>query len=346
MTIFARNALSSFAAGLLVTLFASVATAAPGPPASDTASSPEPSAQPASPLPDLMSDKASIASLARNRRIVTALTAQPTAANLATAAAYAHLAAYPRPLAESLALSARAAAMAPDRPELLWLQLRICRMGDCDPKPVEDSLKALDPDNGLLWLDDLARALAAKDDSAVNADLAAIAAHSKFTFYWNPLIVTVYDGLAVGDPGATSINRESSAEGMIAALTLPPLQSFSRSCRLESFGIPGRREVCQTVLSRLELSNTYLVASIALSIQKSWWPAGSPELSIVDAKRRQLHYIMATGGQLRVFRLNHDSKIRMDAARHSEREQDIALALMKSMGKPLDPPAGWKDPYG
>jgi hypothetical protein len=55
--------------------------------------------------------------------------------------------------AQRLTLSARAVSKAPDRPDLVWLNLRLCTQVDtCNPEPLEAQLRALDPDNGAAWL--------------------------------------------------------------------------------------------------------------------------------------------------------------------------------------------------
>lgn len=54
---------------------------------------------------------------------------------------------------------------------------------------------------------------------------------------------------------------------------------------------------------------------------------------------------MQMSGQIR-WRINRDMAIRMDAARKSEREEDVMLAVMKAYGIPLAAPPAWKDKRG
>ena len=50
---------------------------------------------------------------------------------------------------QRLTLITRAVLKAPDRPELVWLNVRLCTQVDtCNPEPLEAPLHALDPDNG------------------------------------------------------------------------------------------------------------------------------------------------------------------------------------------------------
>ena len=53
-------------------------------------------------------------------------------------------------LDQSLQFLARATAAAPDRPDLLWLQVARCaQLPACDPVPLEQRLRELDPSNGV-----------------------------------------------------------------------------------------------------------------------------------------------------------------------------------------------------
>jgi hypothetical protein len=94
----------------------------------------------------------------------------------------------------------------------------------------------------------------------------------------------------------------------------------------------------------MEQSDTILTQSLAISLQERWWPAGAPQRDFLRAKRRQLDYLMTTSGRLRWGRLNHDMAVRIEAARSTAREEDVARVVVKSMGLPLEPPLGWKDP--
>jgi hypothetical protein len=94
--------------------------------------------------------------------------------------------------------------------------------------------------------------------------------------------------------------------------------------------------------TRMELSDTVLTQSLALSMQERWWPANSAQRDTLRIKRRQLDYEMQMSGQLR-WRMNHDMAIRIEAARKSEREEDVMLAVMKAYGIPLTAPSDWKD---
>jgi hypothetical protein len=299
-----------------------------------------------SPMPGLISDKAYAAAMAEDARIVSRLLAHPSADNLATAALFSRRQSNDSGPASPLELIRRATVLAPSSPELAWLELSICRRLKCDTADqIEKRIQALDPDNGLLWIEDLGRITAAGSEAEVTALVQRIGTSSKMTFYFNRLMVMAVDALAVGDPKLGLSERGISATGMLTGAIIPPLQPISKACRVEQLAQEGRRAACEALMSRLEQSSEIIEQMIALSIQARWWPAGSPERALVANKRRRLDYVMTESGRMRLFRMNHDMALRIAAARTYEREEDAALALIRSFGAPTEPPADWKDKF-
>src|ERR1700735_3019781 len=89
---------------------------------------------------------------AERDRDVAVLVAQATPNRLATAAWLAHPLPGEGTPRKSLELIARAEALAPDRPELVWLHRAICERAMCDMQPqIESKIRALDPGNGFVW---------------------------------------------------------------------------------------------------------------------------------------------------------------------------------------------------
>lgn len=277
----------------------------------------------------------------RNRE-VEVLVAQVTPSNLAAAA----LLAAPGDLngRQPLDLIERAEALAPQRPELVWLHLAICERLKCDAKAqIEARLQALDPDNGFAWVSDLEWAQPSGSDAAVTAAIVQIGARPRMTFYWNQLEVMMVDALAVANPSRSLATRGIVAIGMLAAQAIPALQPMSKACRLEQLDLSGRRVACETMVARMEQSSAVLTQSLALSLQERWWPAGSPQRDVVRAKRRRLDYLMTTSSRIRWWRMNRDMAVRIDAARWSDREEDVEIAIVRSFGLPPEPPMDWKD---
>ena len=278
----------------------------------------------------------------KRRAEIEALVAQPSASALATAA----LLSFPPEdgAAKPMEFIQRAEMMAPQRPELVWVQYSICQRLKCAAaQSIENRLKELDPDNGFAWIPDLERAEQSASEVAVTEAITHIGASKKMTFYWNPLQVMIVDGITVANPRDSLATRGIEAIGILAAQIIPPLQPLTKACRADQFGVPGRRDACDVMATRMERAASVLTQSLALSMQERWWPVGSAERESVRIKRRQLDYEMQMSGQIR-WRMNRDMAIRLDAARNSEREEDIMLAVMKAYGIPLVAPSDWKDP--
>jgi hypothetical protein len=307
---------------------------------SPTTTDAEAGAAPRSPMADRMSDKAYAASMTRDAQIVSRLLAHPNADYLATAALFSRLPSNDLGTESPLELIHRATLLAPTSPELAWLELSICRRLKCaTAAQIETQMQTLDPDNGLLWVEDLGRSTAAGSEPEVTALVQRIGASSKFTFYFNRLMVMATNALAVGDPKLGLSERGILAIGMISATSIPPLQPISNACRVEELGQEGRRAACEALMSRLEQSSEILEQMLALSIEAHWWPANGPERAVLASKRRRFEYLIAESSRLRLFRMNHDMALRIEAARRYEREEDSALAVIKSFGSPTDPPA-------
>jgi hypothetical protein len=245
---------------------------------------------------------------------------------------------------QPLDLVNRAQTLAPRRPELVWVHLVICERLKCEARAqIAARLQALDPDNGFAWALDLEK-LPPSDSDAVTAVIARVGAARKMTIYWNQLEVMMVDALAVASPSHDLATRGVYAIGILAAESIPPLQAISRACGPEQLDLRGRRAACKAMAAQMEHSDTMLTQSLALSLQKRWWPSGSPQRKVLLAKRRQLDYLMTMSSRLRWWRLNHDMAVRIEAARSTAREEDVARAVVKSLGLPLEAPADWKDP--
>lgn len=278
---------------------------------------------------------------AERAREVKLLVAHPTATNLAAAA----LLAWPGDLSgRPLELIAQAEALAPQRAEVAWVHLAICERLKCEAKEqIEAHLQEIDPDNGFVWAANLEPAQSSGSADAVTAAIARIGASPRMTFYWNQLEVMTVDALAVASPSQSLATRGYEAIGVLAAQAIPPLQPMSKACRLEQLNLPGRRAACEALVARMEQSSTVLTQSLAISMQERWWPAGSPQREVVRAKRRRLDYLLTMSSRIRWWRMNRDMAVRIDAARKTEREEDVELAMIKSFGLPAEPPMDWKD---
>jgi hypothetical protein len=245
---------------------------------------------------------------------------------------------------QPLDLIERAQALAPSRPELVWVQLTICERFKCAARAqIAARLQALDPDNGFAWALDL-EGLPPSDSDAVTAVIARMGSSRRMTTYWNQLQVMMMDALVVARPSEGLATRGLGAIGVVAAESMPPLQAIVRACAPGQLDLRGRRAACEAMVALMEHSDTTLTQSLALSEQVRWWPAGSPQRNVLRAKRRQLDYLMTMSSRIRWWRLNHDMAVRIEAARNTAREEDVERAVVRSFGLPLEPPVDWKDP--
>jgi hypothetical protein len=245
---------------------------------------------------------------------------------------------------QPLDLIERAQTLAPQRPELVWVHLAICERFKCEARArIAAHLQALDPDNGFAWSPGLER-VPTSDSDRVTAVIARIGASPRMTIYWNQLEVMMVDALAVANPSQDLATRGTIAIGVLAAEAIPPLQAISRACRLEQLDLPGRRAACEAMVARMEQSDTVLTQSLALSLQERWWPAGSRQRDVLRVKRRRLDYLMTMSSRIRRWHMNRDMAVRIEAARSTDREEDVERAVIKSLGLPPEPPVDWKDP--
>jgi hypothetical protein len=245
---------------------------------------------------------------------------------------------------QPLDLIVRAQTLAPTRPELVWIHLTICERLRCKARAqIAARLQALDPDNGFAWALDL-DGLPPSDSDAITAVIARMGASRKMTTYWNQLQVMMVDALAVAQPSESLATRGFGAIGIVAAESMPPLQAVVRACGPKELDLAGRRDACEAVVARMEQSDTMLTQSLALSMQVRWWPPDSTQRDVLRAKRRQLDYLLTMSSRIRWWRLNHDMAVRIEAARSTAREEDVARAVVKSFGLPLQAPEDWRDP--
>jgi hypothetical protein len=279
---------------------------------------------------------------AERSREVTVLVAQGTPTHLAAAALLEVAGGLNTP--QPLDLIERAEALAPQRPELVWLHLAICERLQCEARAqIEARLQALDPDNAFVWVPNLKFAQASGSDAAVTAAIVRIGIGPRMTFYWNQLEVMMVDALAVANPSQGLATRSTVAIGLLASQAIPPLQPMSKACRVEQLDLPGRRAACEVMVARMEQSSQVITQSAALSLQERWWPGDSRQRDVLRAKRRRLDYLMTMSSRIRWWRMSRDMAVRLDAARRTDREEDVELAILKSFGLPPEPTMDWKD---
>jgi hypothetical protein len=283
------------------------------------------------------------------------LVREGTADSLATASLLAHSDAINSGAAmlQPADLIKNAIALAPERPELIWIQLRDCDDKRCtEEMQIAKRLQTLDPGNGLAWLPNLLAAQARDSPAEATQAVAQIGAGVHMSIYWNALTVMIFDSLThdvnsqrPATFGRSADARLSGAIGILAAFIIPPMQAMVRACRLDQFDEPGRRAACESMVASMETSDVVILQSLGLSLQEKWWPDGSPQREALLLRHRQQRYLMIASGKPRFLHLSGDAQTRIDAIRRTRREEDTERAMMTAFHEPLERPANWKSPY-
>jgi hypothetical protein len=240
--------------------------------------------------------------------------------------------------AEPLSLLARAAAAAPDRPDLLWLQVSRCfRSPACDPEPIERRLREIDPANGASWWGLLARAGAAHDSERANDALTAIGRSERIDIYWTTLIAHL--ARAVAKTKEMSVREsEVTVIGYLAALPIPPLQYASAGCKGDALQQPRVTDICRGVARAFQNGDTYMIEMVGVNIAKHVWPEESAEWKAADSQRRVYDYRSKLYKELERHALNHPDDY-LALCEQNQRESGLFAALIVAAGYDPNPPA-------
>ena len=236
---------------------------------------------------------------------------------------------------DPLELLARASAAAPDRPDLLWLQIRACLDSPaCDPEPVERRLRALDPANGTGWLVDLMRANAAKDYASSDAILAGIGRSDRVDIYWTTLIAHLTR--ATARTHEISLNAaENLIIGALAGSIIPAFAVASNSCKGDRLQRPEVVETCRGVARALQRGDTYITEMMGVAIAKRVWPEGSQEWRAADEAQRSFEYRSKLSASDSADAAHAEEFLAL--CEKNRREQDVFLAQLISEGKNPNP---------
>jgi hypothetical protein len=279
---------------------------------------------------------------ARLRRLQAELAARSDADSLAASALFA------RELTGSvratyLDLSARAVAAAPQRPDLVFLQLQLCaNTPGCDTAPLEVRLSELDPDNGMPWAYALLRADQANLNAPWRTARAALARSQRITFYWNALVSHV-TAAAVGREGFDTVATMIEVIGVEAAVMVP-LQPITRACSAQDVQDPEVLAECRRIAAAFMKADTVLFEAYGTTLALRLWPEGSAESQQITMERRAVRYQMEEMGRF-AAKFNSPAATRALAGyvQNYPTEQTALRALFTNLGVAPDPPANWVD---
>jgi hypothetical protein len=238
----------------------------------------------------------------------------------------------------SLAFLVRATDAAPDRADLYWLRaMRCSELPHCDPTPIEQHLRELDPMNGAGWWVAMTRAGTTHDSQGMDAALTAISHSERVDIYWTTLIAHLTR--AVANTKKMSLQEsEVAIIGYLAALAVPPYQYVSTSCKGERLQQPGVTETCRGIARAFQHGDTYLTEMMGVTIAKRVWPEESPEWKAAVEQRRVYEYRSTLFVKLS-DRLTNNPDEYLTLCGQNRRESDLFAAQLIAAGYDPNPPA-------
>lgn len=249
---------------------------------------------------------------------------------------------------QALAHIEQAVQRAPQRPELLWLNMRICmNVPGCESSGLEARLRKLDPDNGAVWLGALLRAQARKDARAQDEILEVMGKADHVNVYWTTLVAQLTPVVS-RSPVARSVpqaaptvltNALNITIGYLSRLDTPALTAVATACDAQQVREPGRRVRCDRVARVLQRSDTTLAEGIGLGIAQRLAVPSSLDLMHVIEKINTLSHQSQTAGEIVASQVEQEKFAEQMLKLMSQlgREQDVSKAILRWAGQPLSP---------
>lgn len=245
----------------------------------------------------------------------------------------------------AITLSARAAARAPDRADLAWLQSRICASTPkCDSSSAESALRAIDPDNGAGWFGALERATQANDVEGIDATLAEMAKRERFDIYVNPIISHLAPAFANARVKALP-DAVTFIVGHGWSILIPTFRILNDPCKGDALARAERLQACRALAASLSRGDALITRTIGTGMTLRTWPPDSDEAKAAVERRRVSHYLTSTLGEIDTRRKWNERKakdyVQILAANSSE--EASARAQIVAAGRNPEPPADWMD---
>jgi hypothetical protein len=247
--------------------------------------------------------------------------------------------------ARSLELIARAAAEVPDRADITWLHAVFCgQQPSCDPDPIMDHLRALDPNNGLAWIEPLGRRAPSTAPRQSRARLAAVAHADRFDVYLNSIVAHTTTAI-IKTKTMNTASALTSVVGMAVAEAIPAYTQLTSLCKPEALKDTQVLDDCRRLSAVLRRGDTYISEMVGTAIAKRAWTEGDPEYQDALSARRTVHYRMAMEFKVDVDQWNEEfASHYLQLVASNRTEQGVGLALLNRAGISADPPDDWKDP--
>jgi hypothetical protein len=247
--------------------------------------------------------------------------------------------------AHRMTLLTRAAALEPDRADLVWLQIEACtRFYACDPTPLAETLHSLDAENAAAWAAPLDRATKLNDDDAVRKYLMAMGNSKRFDIYWNTSAAHLTRALIKVhsyDPRTALV----IIIGSESALSIPAFRNVLSACKAPALDDADRLKTCRAIAETMRNGDTYITEMVGIAIAKRVWPETSVEYAEAVEARRLGQYRMRKEGEITLTALRRNAGavayLQLIGAHRSE--QEVALAVIANAGKNPTPPADSKE---
>jgi hypothetical protein len=240
----------------------------------------------------------------------------------------------------------RAAATAPDRPDLVWLELRTCdRVVGCELAPLQAQLHWLDPDNGAPWSVALSLERKTGQVAAYEEDIRAISYSKRFDIYWNMTIAHA-TGALIGLHQLSARAALTQIMGAADAVQIPPYHSLIAGCQRDQLGDAETLDACRRLAAVLRNGDTYLTEMVGLGIAMRAWPDGSDQRREAMRRLRASHYIADQEFRRAVAHAGSDAAATayLDLAGSHRSEQAVFSADLQQAGIATEPPADWVEP--
>ncbi len=249
---------------------------------------------------------------------------------------------------QALAQIQKASQLAPQRPEILWLYLRICmEVRGCEAESIEAQLRNLDPKSGSVWLGPLARAQARKDARAEEQILEVMTKASHFNVYWTTLIARLTPPISRFPTGASSrqevptplTNGLNTTVSWLSQLNVSAFPPVSRACDQERVRDPATRVRCEIIAQALQKSDTVLTEGLGLGIAQRLAVPDSAGAQKITTRISTLRYQNQKSGAIVAAQLEREkfSDQMLKLMAQLPREQDVAVAIMRWAGEPVTP---------
>jgi hypothetical protein len=244
--------------------------------------------------------------------------------------------------ARTLNLMAAAAKQAPNRADIAYLQVALCRLIDgCAPEPFETRLRKLDSGNAIVWIRALADAQRQRNSAVEAQVLEAIGRSERFDIYWNPLSSGITLARAPVGTGLEAALGETI--GWLAPTIVPAFQPLAAGCSRQRTGEAVWADRCRRVAQILMNGDTYIAESFGITLAKQ--VTSDPiQIAKLDDRARSSRYLWRTSAEIISSQVERDKfaaeQLKLMSKLH--REQDVHSAITRWAGRPLTPPPDFR----